>query len=83
MFIMRSARCSYLYIFVTLGEVLTNCVNFSLNREVEFSHYDKYLIAATALYIAGKVADDYKLRDVINVSHYTLHKNILDLKVCG
>ncbi|CAH1399382.1 unnamed protein product [Nezara viridula] len=49
-------------------------------REVDFSHYDKYLIAATALYVAGKMSDDYKLRDVINVAHYTLHKSILDLK---
>ncbi|XP_014256774.1 cyclin-Q-like [Cimex lectularius] len=37
--------------------------------------YDKYLIAATSLYIAGKLKDEkYKLRDVINVAHQTLHR---------
>lgn len=45
--------------------------------------YDKYLIAATSLYIAGKMNDEsYKLRDVINVAHQTLHRGSapLDLK---
>ncbi|KAL1110138.1 hypothetical protein AAG570_008215 [Ranatra chinensis] len=44
-------------------------------REVDPSGYDKYLIAATALYLAGKARDEnHKLRDVINVTHNTLHR---------
>jgi len=37
--------------------------------------YDPYLIAATCIYLAGKVEDDHlKLRDVINVVHATLQR---------
>jgi hypothetical protein len=52
-------------------------------REVDSSGYDKYLIAATTIYLAGKVHDEkQKLRDIINVSHHTLHRGAtpLDLK---
>jgi len=39
--------------------------------------YDPYLIAATCLYLAGKVEDNHlKLRDVINVVHSTLHRTL-------
>jgi len=41
------------------------------------SDYDPYLMAATCLYLAGKVEDNHlKLRDVINVVHSTLHRTL-------
>ncbi|KAF4524293.1 hypothetical protein B566_EDAN005349 [Ephemera danica] len=44
-------------------------------RETDSNNYDCYLLAATALYLAGKVEDDpLKVRDVINVTHNTLHR---------
>uniref|UniRef100_A0A1B6F6L5 Cyclin-Q n=1 Tax=Cuerna arida TaxID=1464854 RepID=A0A1B6F6L5_9HEMI len=45
-------------------------------KEAENSSYDKYLIASTCLYLSGKVKDEpVKVRDVINVSRNTLHRN--------
>ncbi|KAF6204208.1 hypothetical protein GE061_002548 [Apolygus lucorum] len=52
-------------------------------RDFDSSTYDRYLIGATCLYIAGKMRDEsYKLRDVVNVAHATLHRGSapLDLK---
>jgi len=46
-------------------------------QATKLTDYDPYLIAATCLYLAGKVEDDHlKLRDVINVVHSTLHRNL-------
>lgn len=40
------------------------------------------LIAATTLYLAGKVKDDpLKIRDVINVTHNTLHRGSVPLEL--
>jgi hypothetical protein len=40
------------------------------------------LIAATTLYLAGKVKDDpLKIRDVINVTHNTLHRGSAPLEL--
>lgn len=45
-------------------------------RETESSDYDEFLIASSSLYLAGKLKDDpIKIRDVINVTHNTLHKS--------
>lgn len=45
-------------------------------RECDPSNYDEYLIASSALYLAGKMKDDpVKIRDVINVAHNTLNRN--------
>jgi len=52
-------------------------------RTVESSSYDSYLVGATCLFMAGKVRDNtFKMRDVINVAHHTLHRDVppLDLK---
>ncbi|BES97471.1 Cyclin, N-terminal domain [Nesidiocoris tenuis] len=52
-------------------------------REFDPNIYDRYLIGSTCLYIAGKMQDEpYKLRDVINVAHATVHRGSspLDLK---
>lgn len=44
-------------------------------KETDSSGYDRFLIASTALYLAGKVKDEpLKVRDVINVSRNTLHR---------
>ncbi|KAL0278446.1 UNVERIFIED_CONTAM: hypothetical protein PYX00_000266 [Menopon gallinae] len=44
-------------------------------KEADNNGYDRYLIGATTLYLAGKIKDDtLKIRDVINVSHNTLHR---------
>lgn len=44
-------------------------------KEVDSSNYDCFLIAASTIYLAGKVKDDpLKIRDVINVAHNTLHR---------
>ncbi|XP_023221303.1 cyclin-Q-like isoform X1 [Centruroides sculpturatus] len=38
--------------------------------------YDPYLIAATSLYLAGKVEEDHlKIRDIINIFYKIVHKN--------
>lgn len=40
------------------------------------------LIAASTLYLAGKIKDDpLKIRDIINVSHNTLHRNNSPLEI--
>ncbi|KAL5285208.1 FAM58A family protein [Megaselia abdita] len=45
-------------------------------KEVKASDYDEYLIAASCLYLAGKIKDEMiKIRDVINVTHNTLHRD--------
>ncbi|XP_058798511.1 cyclin-Q isoform X2 [Phymastichus coffea] len=44
-------------------------------REATPQGYDPYLIAATCLYLAGKIKDNtLKIRDVMNVSYSTLHR---------
>ncbi|XP_017113593.1 cyclin-Q [Drosophila elegans] len=45
-------------------------------REVKASDYDEFLIAASSLYLAGKIKDDesVKIRDVINVAYCTLNR---------
>ncbi|XP_049815810.1 cyclin-Q isoform X1 [Schistocerca nitens] len=51
-------------------------------KETDSSGYDCYLIAATTLYLAGKVKDDpLKIRDVINVTHNTLHRGSAPLEL--
>ncbi|XP_064639167.1 cyclin-Q-like [Lineus longissimus] len=51
-------------------------------RECETEDYDPYLIATTALYLAGKVEEDHmKLRDVINVCYRTLHTDQPGLEI--
>jgi len=41
------------------------------------SDYDPYLLAATCLYLAGKVEDNHlKLRDVINIVQSVLHRSL-------
>lgn len=45
-------------------------------KEVKTSDYDEYLIAASCLYLAGKLSDEsIRIRDVINVSHNTIHRD--------
>ncbi|CAH1110575.1 unnamed protein product [Psylliodes chrysocephalus] len=51
-------------------------------REVDPSNYDSFLIAASSLYLAGKVKDDnLKIRDIINVAHNTLHRGSSPLEI--
>ncbi|KAG0413106.1 hypothetical protein HPB47_009741 [Ixodes persulcatus] len=43
-------------------------------QECEHDDYDFYLVAATAMYLAGKVEEDHlKIRDVINVFHKSVY----------
>ncbi|EDW10410.1 cyclin-Q [Drosophila mojavensis] len=46
-------------------------------KEVKASDYDEFLIAASSLYLAGKIKDDdtVKIRDVINVAYCTLNRD--------
>lgn len=45
-------------------------------RENSLSDFDTYLIAATSLYLAGKVEEEHrKIRDIVNVCYRTLHKS--------
>ncbi|KAK9892211.1 hypothetical protein WA026_019015 [Henosepilachna vigintioctopunctata] len=49
---------------------------------VDHSNYDYFLIAASSLYLAGKVKDDsLKIRDIINVAHSTLHRGSNPLEI--
>lgn len=51
-------------------------------KETDSTGYDSYLIAATTIYLAGKVKDDpLKIRDVINVAHNTLHRGCQPLEL--
>lgn len=51
-------------------------------KEVDHTNYDCFLIAASSLYLAGKVKDDpLKIRDIINVSHNTLHRASSPLEI--
>uniref|UniRef100_A0A1L8DWS9 Cyclin-Q n=1 Tax=Nyssomyia neivai TaxID=330878 RepID=A0A1L8DWS9_9DIPT len=53
-------------------------------KEVELNktNYDEFLIAASALYLAGKLKDDpVKIRDVINVTHKTLNRGSAPLEL--
>lgn len=51
-------------------------------KEVEPANYDCYLIAAASLYLGGKVKDDQlKIRDIINVTHNTLHRTSTPLTI--
>ncbi|CAG9859755.1 unnamed protein product [Phyllotreta striolata] len=51
-------------------------------REVDHTNYDCFLIAASSLYLAGKVKDDsLKIRDIINVAHNTLHRGSNPLEI--
>ncbi|CAH0551064.1 unnamed protein product [Brassicogethes aeneus] len=51
-------------------------------KEVDPSQYDPFLIAASSLYLAGKVKDDpLKIRDIINVAHNTLHRGSSPLEI--
>ncbi|XP_076674604.1 cyclin Q isoform X2 [Andrena cerasifolii] len=51
-------------------------------KEAAPGGYDNYLIAATCLYLAGKVKDDnLKIRDVMNVSYSTLHRGSQPLEL--
>lgn len=57
--------------------IATACVLLHrfFKEEIDSSNYDCFLIAASTLYLAGKVKDDpLKIRDVINVAHNTLHR---------
>ncbi|XP_054278447.1 cyclin-Q [Macrosteles quadrilineatus] len=49
-------------------------------KDADSSNYDRFLIASTCVYLAGKVKDEpVKVRDVINVSRNTLHRNSVPL----
>ncbi|XP_018796085.1 PREDICTED: cyclin-related protein FAM58A [Bactrocera latifrons] len=51
-------------------------------KEVSSTDYDEYLIAASALYLAGKIKDDpVKIRDVINITHNTLNRDTPPLEL--
>ncbi|XP_046387981.1 cyclin-Q [Ischnura elegans] len=51
-------------------------------KETDRNSYDPFLIAATTLYLAGKVEDDQiKIRDVINVTHNSLHRGSAPLEL--
>ncbi|ENN79461.1 cyclin-Q [Dendroctonus ponderosae] len=51
-------------------------------KEVDPMGYDLFLIASSSLYLAGKVKDDpLKIRDIINVSHNTLHRGSSPLEI--
>ncbi|XP_059614006.1 cyclin-Q [Phlebotomus argentipes] len=51
-------------------------------KEADKSDYDEFLIAASALYLAGKLKDDpVKIRDVINVTHNTLNRGATPLEL--
>lgn len=44
-------------------------------RNLEKPDYDKFAVATSCIYLAGKICDDpAKLRDIINVSQVTLDK---------
>lgn len=63
------------------AESLTICTAASLFHKfcqaTTLSDYDPYLLAATCLYLAGKVEDNHlKLRDVINIVHSVLHRTL-------
>ncbi|XP_063699710.1 cyclin-Q [Culicoides brevitarsis] len=50
--------------------------------EVDPADYDEYMIAASCLYLAGKVKDDpIKIRDVINVAYGTMNRNSAPLEL--
>lgn len=54
----------------------------SFFKECNVEEYDPYLIATTAIYLAGKIEEQHiKLRDIINICYRTLHKGkpILDI----
>ncbi|XP_048740590.1 cyclin-Q-like [Ostrea edulis] len=45
-------------------------------RENSLQQYDPYLIATTALYLAGKAEEQHiKIRDIVNVCYRTLHRS--------
>uniref|UniRef100_A0A1A9X4T7 Cyclin-Q n=1 Tax=Glossina brevipalpis TaxID=37001 RepID=A0A1A9X4T7_9MUSC len=49
-------------------------------KEASPSHYDKFLIATSSLYIATKIKDDpVNIRDVVNVTHNLLNRNAAPL----
>ncbi|GAB0094633.1 cyclin-related protein FAM58A [Sergentomyia squamirostris] len=51
-------------------------------KETDKANYDEFLIAASALYLAGKLKDDpVKIRDVINVTHNTLNRGSAPLEL--
>jgi len=51
-------------------------------KEVDQQDYDEFMIAASCLYLAGKVKDDpVKIRDVINVSYATMNRNAAPLEL--
>ncbi|XP_055627564.1 cyclin-Q [Toxorhynchites rutilus septentrionalis] len=51
-------------------------------KEVEETEYDPYMIAASCLYLAGKIKDDpIKIRDVINVAHNTINRGSQPLEL--
>ncbi|XP_045466558.1 cyclin-Q isoform X1 [Harmonia axyridis] len=51
-------------------------------KSVDHTNYDCFLIAASSLYLAGKVKDDpLKIRDIINVAHNTLHRGSTPLEI--
>jgi len=53
------------------------CLFHKFFSSANIQNYDPYLIAATCIYLAGKVEDDHlKLRDVINIVHSTLHRTL-------
>ncbi|XP_065167315.1 cyclin-Q [Atheta coriaria] len=57
-------------------------LNHRFFTEVDPNNYDLFLIAASTLYLAGKIKDDtLKIRDIINVSHHTLHRHSGPLEI--
>ncbi|VVC29922.1 Hypothetical protein CINCED_3A012261 [Cinara cedri] len=51
-------------------------------KHVDENSYDKYSIASATLYLASKVQDEtIRLRDLINVSYHTLHRDAAPLRL--
>lgn len=51
--------------------IFSKFVRLCINRAISYFQ----LIASAALYLAGKLKDDpVKIRDVINVTHITMHR---------
>lgn len=51
-------------------------------KEADESEYDPYMIAASCIYLAGKIKDDpVKIRDVINISYSTIHRGAIPLEL--
>lgn len=73
-------ECSIKLSFKPLTSATAAILFHKFFKEVKATDYDEYLIAASCLYLAGKIKDEnVRIRDVINVCHNTLHRDSMPL----